>query len=64
MNKTYGISDGTSDLTTGLQGHDHARKVAQRLADERGSSVVLYEMAGHSEEGGDEWEVKPTPTGR
>lgn len=40
---TYSIDDGHGQqITTGLQGYDAARAVAQRLADERGESVYLY----------------------
>lgn len=40
----FSVDDGNGNqLTTGLQGRDNARKVAQRMADERGEPVYLYQ---------------------
>ncbi len=50
----YGVDDGDGNqITVGLQGHDHAREIAQRHADRRGALVVLYEM-GRNEDDIDE----------
>ena len=40
---TYGVDDGDGNaITDGLQAHD-AEQVAQKIADERGESVYLYD---------------------
>jgi hypothetical protein len=58
----YAIDDGDgNELTSGLQPHI-ARKIAQRLANERGESVYLYEVGGYdpeTEEGPDSEEIVP-----
>lgn len=60
----YAIDDGDGNqLTAGLQDHN-ARKVAQRLADERGESVYLYEIPVRVDNDGDSLdeseEIAPT----
>jgi len=48
---TYAIDDGDSDLIVdGLQGYDYARRTAQRIADERGEPVYLYDSAPADDE--------------
>jgi hypothetical protein len=56
----YAIDTGDgNELTAGLQGHDHARQVAQRFANERGESVYLYKIgAPHDPEADPEAEVE------
>lgn len=50
----YAIDTGDgNELTAGLQGHDYARQVAQRLANERGEPVYLY-RAGDRHAAGDD----------
>lgn len=54
----YAIDTGDGDqLTTGLQDYDYARRVARRIATERGESVYLYEIP--SEEGAESEEIEP-----
>lgn len=49
MTKTYAIDDGHSNqLTCGLSEYE-ARRVAQRMANDRGESVYLYEDGPDSE---------------
>ncbi len=52
-NTTYAIDDGNGNqITTGLSEHD-ARRVAQRIATERGESVYLYETPVRLDADGD-----------
>lgn len=45
----YSIDDGNSNrITSGLQGYDAARRAAQRMANNRGESVWLYEDGSES----------------
>lgn len=66
MTKTYSIDTGDGNqLCAGLQGHDYARQVAQRRADELGQSVYLYAPSevAEAEERGEEHEseeIEPT----
>jgi hypothetical protein len=51
----YAIDTGDgNELTAGLQGYDYARRVAQRIANERGEAVYLYESGDRRAEGDDE----------
>ena len=55
--RPYAIDTGDGNcLTSGLQGYAQARKVAQRMADERSESVWLYQTP--AEEGEESEEVK------
>lgn len=63
LSTTYSIDDGHSNaITSGLQGYDRARQIAQRIADERGESVYLYSVSESDEdyEQGDSEEVEAT----
>lgn len=43
--ETYAIDDGFGNcITTGLQGYDYAKCVAQTIANARGESVYLYDL--------------------
>ena len=43
---TWGVDDGDGNqITTGLSPEIHARRVAQSIANERGTSVWLYNLA-------------------
>jgi hypothetical protein len=54
----YAIDDGEGNrLTAGLQEHN-AQSVAQRMADERGESVYLYET-GEDEADAEPVEIQP-----
>lgn len=63
MSTNYGISDGHGNqITVGLQDHNVWR-VAQRIADERGESVYVWEDGGAGDEESEslgEREVKPS----
>lgn len=55
----YGLDDGHGNcVTTGLQEHE-ARRVAQRLADERGKVLYLYALAEGDGEPGESEEIHP-----
>lgn len=54
----YGIADENgTDYTVGLQGDVVARRTAQRLADQHGKPVYLYEMGAD----GEPEEIEPSP---
>jgi len=56
---TYAVDDGEGNqLTAGLRGADYARNVAQRMANERGESVYLYE-SGEDEATAEPVEIAP-----
>jgi tRNA(Ile2) C34 agmatinyltransferase TiaS len=56
--KNYAVDDGIGNrLTAGLQ-EQIARRVAQRIANERGESVYLYQT-GDGEEAAYAEEIKP-----
>jgi two-component sensor histidine kinase len=58
----YGIEDGHGNtLTVGLQGEEHAERIAQRMANERGESVWMYE---DGDEPGESVEFRPSANTR
>lgn len=61
MTNSFGVDDGNGNqITTGLE-QRIARSTAQRIADERGTSVWLYEVATQdSSEPGESEEIAPT----
>jgi hypothetical protein len=55
-------SDDGNELSAGIQLEIEARKIAQRLANERGESVYLYEVGnGDGESEFESEEIAPTP---
>ncbi len=55
----YGLDTGTGDaVTTGLQEHE-ARRVAQRIANERGETLYLYALAEGDGEAGESEAIVP-----
>jgi len=60
-NTYWNIDSGDgNELTAGIQLESEARKIAQRMANERGESVYLYEVgAGDGESEADSEEIEP-----